>query len=83
MITLSSTALGIDEGSTTLEGVSAIKWSKKRKVESNYGMGGKPVSRGFGYMWIDFMPDNELALKRLDDSHHPTGLWRSFDEEKK
>ena len=42
MITLSSTALGIDEGSTTLEGVSAIKWSKKRKVESNYGMGGKP-----------------------------------------
>ena len=48
MITLSSTALGIDEGSTTLEGVSAIKWSKKRKVESNYGMGGKPVSRGFG-----------------------------------
>ncbi len=35
------------------------------------------------YMWIDFMPDNELALKRLDDSHHPTGLWRSFDEEKK
>ena len=41
MITLSSTALGIDEGSTTLEGVSAIKWSKKRKVESNYGMGGK------------------------------------------
>ena len=48
MITLSSTALGIEEGSTTLEGVSAIKWSKKRKVESNYGMGGKPVSRGFG-----------------------------------
>ena len=47
MITLSSTALGIDEGSTTLEGVSAIKWSKKRKVESNYGMGGKPVSLGF------------------------------------
>ena len=49
MITLSSTALGIDEGSTTLEGVSAIKWSKKRKVESNYGMGGRPVSRGQNY----------------------------------
>lgn len=54
MITLSSTALGIDEGSTTLEGVSAIKWSKKRKVESNYGMGGRPVSRGVlwaGIFW--------------------------------
>ena len=53
MITLSSTALGIDEGSTTLEGVSAIKWSKKRKVESNYGMGGRPVSRGFGKHYLN------------------------------
>ena len=48
MITLASTALGIDEGSTVLEGVSGIKWSKKRKIESNYGLGGRPCSRGFG-----------------------------------
>lgn len=48
MITLASTALGIDEGSTTLAGVSGIKWNKSRKIEPNYGMGGKPVSRGFG-----------------------------------
>lgn len=48
MITLASTALGIDEGSTTLEGASGIKWNKTRKIESNYGLGGKPVSRGFG-----------------------------------
>lgn len=48
MITLASTALAVDEGSTVLEGVSGIKWSKKRKIESNYGMGGRPVSRGFG-----------------------------------
>ena len=48
MITLASTALGIEEGSSTLEGVSGIKWNKKRKIESNDGMGGKPVSRGFG-----------------------------------
>lgn len=38
MITLASTALGIEEGSSTLEGVSGIKWNKKRKIESNYGM---------------------------------------------
>ncbi|MFR9543325.1 MAG: hypothetical protein SNH27_14890, partial [Rikenellaceae bacterium] len=25
-----------------------IKWNKARKIESNYGIGGKPVSRGFG-----------------------------------
>ena len=48
MITLASTALAIEEGSTTLEGVSGIKWSKKRKIESKEGMGGRPVSRGFG-----------------------------------
>lgn len=35
MIIPSSTALEIDKGSTTLEGVSGIKWSKKRKIESN------------------------------------------------
>ena len=40
MITLASTALGIEEGSTVLEGVSGIKWSKKRKIEPNYGLGG-------------------------------------------
>lgn len=33
---------------TILSGVSAIKWNVKRKVESNYGLGGKPVNRGFG-----------------------------------
>ncbi len=31
------------------------------------------------YMWIDFLPDNALGLKRLNDSHKPTGKHRSFD----
>lgn len=35
------------------------------------------------YMWIDFLPDNELGLKRLDDRHKVTGTMRSFDEEGK
>lgn len=48
MIRLSSSALGIDENSNVLEGVSAIKWNRNRKIENNYGMGGKAVSRGFG-----------------------------------
>lgn len=39
--------------------------------------------RHMHYMWIDFMPDNELALKRLDSSHIPTGTVRSFDAEEK
>ncbi len=36
--------------------------------------------RHMHYMWIDFLPDNAAGLKRLNDSHKPTGLWRSFDE---
>lgn len=35
------------------------------------------------YMWIDFLPDNESGLKRLDDRHKVTGTMRSFDEEGK
>lgn len=39
--------------------------------------------RDLHYMWIDFMPDNAAGLKRLDDSHHPTGLNRDLSEERK
>jgi len=39
--------------------------------------------RHMHYMWIDFMPDNELALQRLDARHIPTGTVRSFDRERK
>lgn len=33
---------------TILNGVSGIKWNIKQTVETNYGLGGEPVSRGFG-----------------------------------
>ena len=32
------------------------------------------------YMWIDFLPDNEKGLKRLDERHHVTGEMKSFDK---
>lgn len=31
-----------------LAGVSAVKWNIEHKVETNYGLGGQPVNRGFG-----------------------------------
>lgn len=34
--------------SLALQGVTAIKWNKKWNVKTNYGLGGKPVNRGFG-----------------------------------
>ena len=49
MISLTSSALtAAGAGETILNGVSAIKWNIEHKVETNYGLGGQPVSRGFG-----------------------------------
>ena len=39
--------------------------------------------RHMHYMWIDFMPDNELGLARLEASHKPTGKWNSFSADGK
>lgn len=50
MIELTSPTL---TGTTTansvlLQGCQAIKWNKKWNVKTNYGLGGRPVNRGFG-----------------------------------
>ena len=42
-----------------------------------------PEGKHCHYMWIDFLPDNEKGLKRLDERHKVTGTMRSFDEENK
>lgn len=47
MIQLTSEAL-TGGSSTILNGVSGIKWNIKQTVETNYGLGGEPISRGFG-----------------------------------
>lgn len=50
MIELTAPALtGTGNNNTlALQGVTAIKWNKKWNVKTNYGLGGKPVNRGFG-----------------------------------
>lgn len=50
MVQLTSLALtgSANPNSIILQGVTAIKWNKKKKVETNYGLGGEPVNRGFG-----------------------------------
>lgn len=50
MIELTSSALtgSANANPTILQGVSGIKWNIKHKVETNYGLGGEPVNRGFG-----------------------------------
>ena len=48
MIRITIPALDITEDSTIMQGVSAIKWNKTRKMENNYGLGGNTIGRGFG-----------------------------------
>ena len=35
------------------------------------------------YMWIDFLPDNDAGIKRLDERHKPTGTMRDLEKEDK
>lgn len=50
LVQLTSPALtgSSDANPTILIGVSALKWNIEHKVETNYGLGGEPVNRGFG-----------------------------------
>lgn len=50
MVQLTAPALtGSDNANPIiLSGVSAVKWNIEHKVETNYGLGGQPVNRGFG-----------------------------------
>ena len=50
MIELTAPALtgSSDANPIVLQGVSGIKWNHKWNVKTNYGLGGKPVNRGFG-----------------------------------
>lgn len=50
MVQLTSLALtgSANSNPIILQGVTSIKWNRKKKVETNYGLGGEPVNRGFG-----------------------------------
>lgn len=50
MIELTAPALtgSANANSIVLQGVTGIKWNRKWNVKTNYGLGGKPVNRGFG-----------------------------------
>ena len=50
MIELTSEKLtgSANANSLILQGVTSIKWNRRWNVKTNYGLGGKPVNRGFG-----------------------------------
>lgn len=67
MIELTSAALTGVGGTTILDGVSAIKWSRKQNIKDNYGLRGKKVTRGFGNIEstasITFDHNTQVALR--------------------
>lgn len=78
MVRVSIPALNLSEDSTVLQGCSAISWDKKRKVESNYGIGGEPQSRGFGNMTyeakITLNYESQVQLRNLSEDGTLMGL---------
>lgn len=50
MVELTSPSLttSVNPNPLILQGVSAISWNIKKTVQTNYGLGGEPVNRGFG-----------------------------------
>lgn len=50
MLQITSPALtgSTDANPIILQGVTSLKWNRKKKVETNYGLGGEPANRGIG-----------------------------------
>lgn len=68
----------IDEGKYNMKGDAIIHIP----LGSNHGAE-VTGDRHMHYMWVDFMPDKEAGLKRLNFSHRPTGTVRDFANEDK
>ncbi len=60
-------------------GVKSVKWSRKRKTELNYGVGSKPISRGYGNwtyeasITMDYNTQVELQKASPDGTLHGLG----------
>jgi len=68
----------IDDGKYNMKGDAIIHIP----LGSNHGAE-VTDNRHMHYMWVDFMPDKEAGLKRLNFSHRPTGTVRDFANEDK
>ena len=81
MVQLTSAALtgSTSANPTILAGVVGIKWSRKWHVETNYGLGGKPHTRGFGNweysasITMDYNTQVELQKASPDGTLHGLG----------
>lgn len=79
MIQLTAPALtgSVNPNPTILQGVTAIKWNKKYNTKLNYGLGGRPVNRGFGNqeptasITMDY--NTQVQLRALAGSLHNIG----------
>lgn len=61
-------------------GIKAIKWNRNRKVESNYGVGSQPISRGYGNWTYSASIDLDYATQVAFQEVSPDGTLMGLGE---
>ena len=70
---------GFASSSEAIYGIKAVKWERKRKVESNYGIGSQPISRGYGNWTYTASIELDYATQVMFQGFsgwYVDGIWR-------
>ena len=71
---------GFASSSEAIYGIKAVKWERKRKVESNYGIGSQPISRGYGNWTYTASIELDYATQVMFQEASPDGTLMGFGE---
>ena len=66
--------------SETIWGIKSIKWKRKRKIEKNYGVGSKAISRGYGNWECDAQMTLDYNTQAIFQSISPDGTLHGLGE---
>ena len=67
---------GFASSSEAIYGIKAVKWERKRKVESNYGIGSQPISRGYGNWTYTASIELDYATQVMFQEASPRMEWK-------
>lgn len=71
---------GFASSSEAIYGIKAVKWERKRKVESNYGIGSQPISRGYGNWTYTASIELDYATQVMFQEASPDGTLMGLGE---
>ena len=71
---------GFASSNDQIAGITAIKWNRSRKIESNYGVGSEPVSRGFGNVTYTGAITLDYATQVIFQEASPDGTLEGLGE---